>query len=92
MKKILPLVIELKGSCRGMTTTQVERTETKALYRRSDGYWECFFVKEEKEKVRMNGKWAETGDTIEKYPKDEDYGKWAWSGRENKIRERYEAM
>jgi hypothetical protein len=92
MKKILQLEIKLTGSCRGMTTTQVERTETKALYKRSDNYWECFHIKEVKEKVRKDGKWVETGDTIEKYPKDEDVGAWAWCDREKKIRERYEAM
>ena len=92
MNIILPLVIELKGSCRGITTTQVERTDRKALYNRSDGYWECFYVKEAKEKVFKDGKWTPTGDTVERYPKDEDFGSWAWCGKEKRIREIYEQM
>ncbi|MCK9412103.1 MAG: hypothetical protein M0Q53_07360 [Prolixibacteraceae bacterium] len=92
MKKILPLIIELKGSCRGIVTTLVERTERKALYHRSDGYYECFVIKVVKEKAYKDGKWIPTGDTVEKYPKDNDFGAWAWCDREKKIRERYEAM
>lgn len=92
MNIILPLIIELKGSCRGITTTQVERTDRKALFSRTDNYWECFAIKVVKEKVFREGKWIPTGDTVERYPKDEDFGKWAWSGREKTIRESYEAM
>jgi len=92
MKKILPIVIELKGSCKGISTTQVERTDRKALYSRSDGYWECFYVKEAKEKVFKEGKWIPTGDAVERYPKDEDFGRWAWCGREKSIRSIYQGM
>lgn len=92
MKKILPLVVELKGSCKGITTTQAERTDRKAIYRRSDGYWECFYVKESKEKIFRDGKRIETGDTVERYPKDEEFGKWAWCGKERSIRAIYMDM
>ena len=88
----LPHFIELKGSCRGITTTQVERTDRKALYHRSDNYWECLYIKEAKEKVFKDGKWIPTGNTVERYPKDEDFGKWAWSGREKTIRAIYQDM
>lgn len=92
MKKLLPLEIQLKGSCRGMVARQIERTETKALYHRSDNYFECFHIKIVKEKIYKDGNWFPTGDTMEKYPGGEHFGKWAWCGREKRIREIYEAM
>lgn len=92
MKKILPRTVELKGSCRGITTTQVERTDRKALYRRSDGYWECFLLKEKKEKIFKDGKWILTCNTVERYPKNGDFGKWAWCGREKTIQAKYELL
>lgn len=92
MKIILPKTIDFRGSCKGVTATQISRTETKALYRRSDGYFECFRVIESDHSIFQDGKWTQTGDTIERYPNDEQCSVSAWSGREKTIRGIYEGM
>lgn len=92
MKISLPLQIELKGSCAGITATQVERTATKALYKRSDGYYECQKIVESRHNVFENGSWANTGNTIERVASDECFGISAWCGREKPIREIYDRL
>ncbi len=92
MKIILPITIELKGSCKGITTTQVERTETNALYKRSDDVWECFKIRVTAVNVFVNGSWVNTYDLIERYPHDELFGLSAWSGRETTIRAIYNQL
>jgi hypothetical protein len=92
MKILLPLEIELRGSCSGIIGNQVERTDTKALYRRSDGYWECFRIIVIRHNIYDNGAWIYTGNTIERYPSEESFGVSAWCGREKTIREQYERL
>lgn len=92
MKISLQLQIELKGSCAGITATQVERTATKALYKRSDGYWECFRIIERRYNYFKDGFWVQTTDTIERYPTDECFGASAWCGSEKTIREVYDRL
>ena len=92
MKKILPLDIELKGSCTGVTAKQILRTEEKALFRRSDDCWECFLIKVTKEKSYKDGEWVPTGNTKEVYPNDNAFGVSAWCGKEEKIRKIYEGL
>lgn len=92
MKIELLLVIELKGSCAGITATQIDRTETKALYQRSDGYFECFYISETRYNVFKDGNWTRTSDTIERYPRDDKFGISAWCGKEKSIRTIYQAM
>jgi len=92
MKKLLPLIIELKGTCSGINSSQVERTECKALYKRSDGFFECFLISATRLDIFKDGHWTKTDDTIERYPRDEKFGVTAWCGREKSIRAKYEAI
>lgn len=80
---------ELRGSCVGITSTQVERTTYKALYLRSDGYYEAFRIRTDDMKVYKDGEWVKTGERYERYPTDESFGDWAWCGKRN-IREIYD--
>lgn len=92
MKEILSVTVELKGSCSGITATQIDRTEFKAICKRSDGYFECFYIKEVNENIFDKGKWVPTGNIKEMYPKDEKFGVTAWCGSEKSIRTIYQAM
>lgn len=40
-------------------------------------YYEVFKRKQVKQRIYDNG-WKLTGDMCERYPSDEDFGKWAW--------------
>jgi len=92
-KILLPTIIKLRGQCKGNISTQLERTEYKALYRLSEkDYCECFQIRVAKEKIFQNGKIIKTANFKEIYPKDESFGIWAWSGKEYKIRMIYEAL
>ncbi len=84
--------IELKGSCKGTTATLIERTASKALYQRDDGYWETFLVKINPAMVYVKGEWTATGETKEVYPNDNAFGVFAWCGKEEKIRNFYESL
>jgi hypothetical protein len=57
-----------------LTATLVDRTNKKAWYVRSDGVHEVFKIKIEKEKEIFGRHYPEQ----EKYPGNEDFGKWAW--------------
>ena len=92
MQILLPLAIVFKGSCHGIIAIQVERTDTEALFKRSDGYFECFYINETSHNIFQDGTWMKTGDTVERYPSDERFGASAWCGREKTIRELYERL
>jgi len=62
----LKLNFEGKGEVKGVTFTQVEKSEKGYIYERSDGYFEVFRKKINK---RFN--------TIS-YPKSKSFGSWAW--------------
>lgn len=92
MKKVLNEVVVLKGSCKGTTSTLVERTVSKALYFRSDGYWEAFRIKVVPEMVCVEKIWARTGNTVELYPNNNAFGVSAWCGKEESILRIYEGL
>lgn len=92
MKRLLQVKIELKGSCKGLTATQIERTECKAFYKRSDGFFECFLISATRLDIFKDGHWTKTDDTIERYPRDEKFGVTAWCGSEKSIRAKYYDM
>jgi hypothetical protein len=92
MKKLLINTIKLKGSCTGVTSTMIARTVSKALYFRSDGYWEAFRIKVVPEMVCVEKIWVPTGNTVEVYPSNNAFGISAWCGKEESIIRIYEGL
>jgi hypothetical protein len=92
MKRILERVIELNGKDKGIIAVRIDRTFQKALYKRSDNQWVCFYVKQNKHRIYEDGRWKLSGDTFEQYPCKVEFGKTAWKGSETIIRKRYQQM
>jgi len=93
MKVLLKETVKLKGNCVGTTAKLIERTVSKALYRRDDGYDETFIIRVKPEKIYMDGRWVPTGNSVERYPRDEAFGLYGWCDRnEEKIRSIYEGL
>jgi hypothetical protein len=74
-------VIEIRGIGYPCKATLVRRTKKKAMYKRSDGYYEVF-------KVKIKPAGSVFGKPLperEVYPGNEDFGFFAWcfSNREN---------
>jgi len=76
MKK-LENEIDLKGLGMPVKATLIERAEDKAIYERSDGYFEVFKIKVSKES-EVFGKSYPVRET---YPGNEDFGYSAWCYR-----------
>jgi len=71
----LPLTIEVSGTgISNLTSSLVERTPRKALYKRSDDVYEVFLIKINEE-GEVFGKHYEKREV---YPCNEDFGKTAW--------------
>ena len=75
MKK-LEKIINVKGTgIPKLTAELVKRTDTKAIYKRSDGYYEIFMIRIQPHRV-VFGTIMEEG---EYYPNNEDFGSIAWT-------------
>lgn len=77
----LEKVVRIKGTgIEGLTATCLERTSSKALYKRSDEEYECYEVFKIKvqEATLLNGY---EYPRKEKYPSNEGFGKSAWCYR-----------
>lgn len=85
----LPEHVEFGGQLAGITADLVERTEKKALYLRSDGYYEAFKIRIKTLSTCKNNVWTKTEDTYEEYPGNEAFGDYAWCGKRF-IREIYD--
>lgn len=89
MKKLLQTVTIRGIGKPGMTAELVERTGNKAWYKRGDDVHEVFKIKIEKEKEVFGRHYPEQ----EKYPTNEDFGKWAWCFNNEKLaRSKYEKI
>jgi hypothetical protein len=67
-------VTNIKAGIRGLKATLVERTDTKAWYKRSDGEHEIFKIQ-----IKPAGKvYGKHYPEREIYPNNEAFGKWAW--------------
>ena len=60
-----------------VTAKQLYRTETTAVYERSDGYYEVFIIKIGKPQQTAFG--LSIDDYYERYPSNRDFGKSAWT-------------
>jgi hypothetical protein len=83
---------DLKGGCFGVTSKLIERTVSKALYHRDDGCDEAFIIRVKPERIYVDSKWVPTGNTVERYPRDNAFGVSAWCGKAEKIRRIYEGL
>ena len=78
----LPEVVSIRGAgIDGLTATLIERTENKAIYRRSDLVYEIFRVK----KAGAGDMFGKTYDNRELYPGNSDFGNIAWAYMDEKI-------
>ena len=89
MKK-LDETLSISGTgIRGLTATLVLRTKNKAMYKRTDGYYEVFLIRTSKA-GEVFGK--ELPDR-EVYPGNEDFGRTAWCiDDEKRAMMKYESL
>lgn len=64
-----------------LTASVVERTDTKAIYFRWDGYYEVFKVKIDEPQEIFGRQYPRK----EHYPTNEDFGKIAWCFRDESL-------
>ena len=75
MIKLEETITELHGvGIPGLTAKCIERTDKKAIYKRSDNVWEVFRVKISPPTKIFNREYPER----EVYPGNEDFGSTAW--------------
>ena len=73
--KYLEDIVEIHGTgIPGLTAQLIERTDKKAMYLRSDGYYEVF----KRKFVQATEAFGRTYEEHEVYPGNEDFGKIAW--------------
>jgi len=82
MVHYIPLNFEGKGSVKGFTFTQVEKSENMYLYKvESDGctHYELFEIRKSPVCVDFENRVYSDTEFKEVYPKDNDFGVWAWT-------------
>ena len=72
-----------------LRATLVDGDNKKAIYKRSDGVWEVFFIKRAPAELIYDKSYPER----ETYPSNEDFGKSAWCYlNESLARKRYDEL
>lgn len=72
--------IEFNFTYKGDTFNRVEKSEKGYIYKRNNGgifYYEVFKIKESEILEDFENKIG-SGKFKHRYPKDDDFGKWAW--------------
>lgn len=76
-----------------MTSKLIERTKSKAIYFRWDGVYEVMRIIIAREMIKTFHGNLKKYPERELYPSNEDFGKYAWSFRDEKLaRELYERL
>jgi hypothetical protein len=71
----LPEIVDIKGTgIPKLTAKRILRKGKKAIYERSDGMYECFYVKTQEACKIFDNEYP----AKETYPSNEDFGKIAW--------------
>jgi len=88
--KYLEEIVEIHGTgIPGLTAKLIERTDKKAMYRRSDGKYEVF----KRKFIMETYAFGRTYEEHEVYPGNEDFGKIAWCTRsEKRARDMYDKI
>ena len=88
-KKLSKIVYPTGTGIPGLTATLVDRDNNKAIYVRSDGVWEVFFIKRAPAELIYDKSYPER----ELYPSNEDFGKSAWCYPDESLaRKRYDEL
>jgi len=89
MQKLDSVVKILGTGIEGLTATLIERTKKKAIYLRSDGYYEVFKIKTKKASSLFGRDYPDR----EVYPGNEDFGNSAWCFTKKELAyERYKNL
>ncbi len=69
-------IVNIKGTgIKGLTAKCLMRTNKKAIYKRSDGYFEVFYIKTSKAEEMFGKQYPDR----EVYPSNDDFGSTAWT-------------